>query len=61
MEMECTFSPSIFWVITMIGLRFDLELNDDIICSTLPDHNDGGVQDFGPGSCSAVVDVVAGN
>ena len=41
--------------------HFDLKLNDDVICSTLPDHNGGGVQDFAPGSRSAVVDVAAGN
>ena len=39
--------------------RVDLMLNDDIMCSTLPDRNNGDL-DYAPGSCSAVVDVVAG-
>ena len=41
--------------------RFDMQLNDDIICSTWPDHNNNGASDYAPGSCSAVVDVMAGN
>ena len=41
--------------------RFDMFLNDDVICSTHPDHSDNGAGDDAPGSCSAVVDVVAGN
>ena len=40
--------------------RFDMTLNDDVICSTFPDHNNSGAGDFAPGSCSAVVQVVAG-
>ena len=40
--------------------RFDMRLNDDVICTTDPDHNNNGAGDFAPGSCSAVVDVVAG-
>ena len=39
---------------------FYITLNDDIICSTFPDHFDSG-PDVATGSCSAVVDVVAGN
>ena len=40
--------------------RFDMMLNDDIICSTVPDHSNNGASDYVTGSCSAVVDVVAG-
>ena len=40
---------------------FDMTLNDDVICSTFPDHNSNGAGDFAPGSCSAVTDAVAGN
>ena len=40
--------------------RFDMMLNDDVICTTWPDHNNNGANDVVPGSCSAVVDVVAG-
>ena len=39
--------------------RFDMRLNNDIICSTVPDH-DEGAPDLAPGSCSAIVDVMAG-
>ena len=41
--------------------RFDMRLNDDVICSTVHDHNANGVSDWAPGSCSAVVSAVAGN
>ena len=41
--------------------RFDMVLNDDVICSTILDHDDSGTSDCAPGSCSAVVHVVAGN
>ena len=41
--------------------HFDMTLNDDVICTTVPDHNSSGASDLAPGSCSAVVDVVAGN
>ena len=39
--------------------RFDIRFNDDFICSTYPDHSnlESG---YVPGSCSAVVDAVAG-
>ena len=37
---------------------FDMKLNDDVICTTYPDQSD--TTDLAPGSCSAVVDVVAG-
>ena len=40
--------------------RFDIRLNDDIICTANPDHSNSGGSDRAPGSCSAVVDVVAG-
>ena len=40
--------------------RFDMRLNDDVICNTYPDHNTLS-SDYPSGSCSAVVDVVAGN
>ena len=40
--------------------RFDIRLNDVAICSTEPDHRDNGPSDFAPGSCSAIVNVVAG-
>ena len=38
---------------------FDMRLNDDNICTTRPDHNE--LNDFPSGSCSAVVDAVAGD
>ena len=38
--------------------RFDIRLNDDIICTSFPDNYDSG-PDFAAASCSAVVDVVA--
>ena len=41
--------------------RFDMRLNDDVICSTVHDHNHSGSDDYAPGSCSAVVNVVAGS
>ena len=41
--------------------HFSIELNNDVICSTFLDTNDNGVGDAAAGSCSAVVDVVAGN
>ena len=41
--------------------RFDMRLNDDVICSTLPDHDTNGSNDYAPGSCSALVNAVAGN
>ena len=40
--------------------RFDMRLKDDIICSTYPDHNNNGLIDLAPGSCSAIVNLVAG-
>ena len=40
--------------------RFEMTLNDNDICTTYPDHSNNGAQDWAPGSCSAVVDVVAG-
>ena len=40
--------------------QFDMQLNDDVICSTLPDHDHNGDQDYAPRSCSAVINVVAG-
>ena len=40
--------------------RFDMRLNDDVICTTQPDHSDNGGGDYAPGSCSAAGDVVAG-
>ena len=42
-----------------IGL-FEFMLNDYVICSTLPDHDNSGANDFTPGSCSAIVNIVAG-
>ena len=36
-----------------------MRLNDDVICTSRPDHNE--LSDLAPGSCSAVVDVVTGN
>ena len=41
--------------------HFDMMLNDDVISSTYPDHSFSGYSDVTTGSCSAVVDVVAGN
>ena len=40
--------------------NFDMYLNNDVICSTLLDHTSSGVDDYPPGSCSAVVNLVAG-
>ena len=40
---------------------FDMNLNDDVICSTFLDTSDTGSGDSAAGSCSAVVDVVAGD
>ena len=40
---------------------FDMRLNDDVICTTLPDHSNNGASDYAPGSCSTVVDIVTGN
>ena len=40
--------------------RFNMMLNDDTVCSLYPDHFDSG-DDSVPGTCSAVVDVMAGN
>ena len=40
---------------------FNMHLNDDVICSTWPDHSDNGDLDYTQGSCSAVVDVVEGD
>ena len=40
---------------------FAMHLNDDVICTTYPNHDDNGALDYAPGSCSAVVEVVAGN
>ena len=37
---------------------FDMRLNDDVICTTYPDHD--AIGDIAPGSCSAVVSVMAG-
>ena len=41
--------------------RFDMRLNRVVICSTYPDHYNNGATDVAPGSCSAIVDIVAGN
>ena len=40
--------------------RFDIRLNSAVIRSLYPDHAENGAVDVAPGSCSAVVDVVAG-
>ena len=40
---------------------FDMTLNDDVICTAYGDHNHNGTSDYAPGSCSAVVDVAAGD
>ena len=41
--------------------RFDMRLNDVVICSIYPDHSESAETDVAPGSCSAVVDVIAGD
>ena len=41
--------------------RFDMRLNDDVICTAFEDHSNNGSGDAAPGSCTAVVDVIAGN
>ena len=41
--------------------RFNMELNNRVICSTRPDNFHNGADDTIPGSCSAVVNIVAGN
>ena len=40
--------------------RVDMHLNDDVICSTRPDHSNNGSGDNAAGSCSAVLEIVAG-
>ena len=40
---------------------FEIRLNNDAMCTTWPDQNSNGASDAAPGSCSVVVDVVAGN
>ena len=60
MGMECTTSPPICWVMMANGGRFDMRLNDEVICTAFSDHNNAGF-DYPSGSCSAIVDVVAGN
>ena len=40
--------------------RFDMRLNDDVICTAYGDHDDGGF-DYPSASCSAVMNVIAGN
>ena len=40
--------------------RFDMVLNGDVICTTFPDHDFSGSNDHASGSCSAIVDAVAG-
>ena len=40
---------------------FDIRVNDDVMCTTWPDHSDNGDFDLPTGSCSAVVDLVGGN
>ena len=39
---------------------FDIKLNDDVICSTLPDSGNNGDLDYPSGSCGAIVNAVAG-
>ena len=41
--------------------HFDMTLNGDVICTTRPDLNGSTGADYPSGSCSAVVDVVAGD
>ena len=41
--------------------HFDMRLNGDGIFSSYSDHNNNGANDYAPGSCSAVVNVAAGN
>ena len=41
--------------------RFDMMLNDDIICTANSDQDNNGTSDFASGSCSAVASLVAGN
>ena len=40
--------------------EFEMMLNDEMICSTYPDHNHSGAMDFAPASCTAVVEAFAG-
>ena len=40
--------------------EFEMMLNDEMICSTYPDHNHNGAMDFAPASCTAVVEAFAG-
>ena len=42
-----------------LGL-FDTRLNNDVICTADGDHDDGGF-DYPAASCSAVMNVIAGN
>ena len=39
---------------------FDMTLNNDVMCTTRPDYSFSGTSDLASGSCSAIVDVVAG-
>ena len=50
------------YLLVQLGERglFGIQLNDDIICSTYPDHSNSGASDYAPGSCSAVINVVEG-
>ena len=40
--------------------RFDMVLNDDVICSTYADHATSGATDYASGSCSVIMNVVTG-
>ena len=69
-QLECSQSPpgvdGVYYFSTYIVAAdshfalIDMRLNDDVICSTRPDHSTNGSGDTAPGSCSAVVDIVAG-
>ena len=41
--------------------RFDMRLNDDIICTAFADHYTSGDSDYAQGACSAIVDAIAGD
>ena len=40
--------------------RFDIRLNDDLICTAQGDHSNNGEADVSQAACGAVVEVTAG-
>ena len=42
-------------------VHFDMELNDDVICTSFLDQGNSGDLDYPSASCSAIVNIVDGN